>query len=70
MNWEYKIETAAKQLLKISTSDYATQIWKNIGIEMVADVLECSAVGEGRFSDDDVRFAVGRVLCRRLGIKY
>lgn len=37
--------------------------------DVLQDVKECSEFPD-KFNDDDVRMALGRVLCRRLGVDY
>ena len=55
-------------LLKKSISDdYAVYIADNILDDVVEDVK--TSAGED-YSDEDVRFAIGRVLIDRLGIDY
>lgn len=49
------------------SKDYARRVWDAIGEDVVEDVWECSGVQAGEmFSDSDVRYAIGRVLCDRL----
>lgn len=68
--FERDVESTALHLLGLCVSDdYAADIWSRIKDDVVADVYECSGyqAGEG-FSDSDVRFAIGRALCDRIGV--
>ena len=82
MNKEEKkiIENEIRMIMQKSvSSDYARYIlehedsWTEITImqEIIEDVMETSAWNEeGYYNEDDIRFAIGRVLIERLGIDY
>ena len=55
-------------LIKVAvTRDYAMYITEEIIDDVLRDVTECA---DADYSDDDVRYAIGRVLCEKLGIEY
>lgn len=50
-------------LLNKLTDDYASRICD----EIIDDVIECA---DEEWSEGDIKLAVGRVLCSRLGIEF
>lgn len=50
------------------SDEYRPRIIKSILPDVVTDVVECSDFQNGNWNTDDIRFAVGRVLCDKLGI--
>lgn len=54
-------------LLKKMTDDYASRICDAIIDDVIEDVVECA---DEEWSEGDVRLAIGRVLCSRLGIEF
>ena len=53
-------------LEKTVTRDYATNIAESIIDDVVEDLSESADITD--WNDDDVRYAIGRVLCKKLGI--
>lgn len=53
---------------KTVTRDYATSIAESIIDDVVEDLSESADVAD--WDDDDVRYAIGRVLCKKLGVGY
>ena len=56
------------RLLRLSIStDYVGVIAEKIGSEVLEDVELCADSDE--WNEDDIRLAIGRVLCEKLGIE-
>lgn len=54
-------------LMKSISSDYIDPIFEAIEKDIVKDVVECSGIGiDGYYNDDDIKFAIGRVLLFKL----
>lgn len=66
-----EVKPTALYLLNACVSDdYSEQLWDVIGKDVIEDVWECSGIQDGEmFSDTDVRYAIGRVLCDLLGVE-
>lgn len=57
-----------RNILKSSVSDeYAGWIMNNIIGDVMEDVEVCA---DENYNEDDIRLAIGRVLCDRFGIQY
>ena len=57
-------------LLKRATDNYASRIYNEIRDDVISDVKECSTyLNSGGFGQRDVQLAIGRALCKRLGIE-
>lgn len=54
-------------LLKKMTDDYASRICDEIIDDVIEDVVECA---DEEWSEGDIKLAIGRVLCNRLGIEF
>ena len=71
MNIDFKkaaVATIIEMSLKDAVSyDYAKAIEEAIVDDVLADVNECADKRE--WNSDDVKLAIGRVLCKRLGIE-
>ncbi len=66
-NTEFMITTWARELLKNAVSnDYVDYILDVIINDVKEDVF---ASADENFNEDDVRFAIGRVLMKKLGIE-
>ena len=64
------IDRCAGAVLKRATDDYASRIYEIIKEDVRADVRECVSYVESRgFTQGDVQLAIGRAICRRLGIE-
>ena len=48
------------------SQDYVSYICDSIFEDVVCDIEECA---DKDWNDDDMRLAIGRVLCERLGIE-
>lgn len=60
-------ECALDMLYKITTSDYA----KKILSEFLPDIIEDVTVSASQnWSEIDVRLAIGRILCKKLGLDF
>ena len=55
--------------LKEFLDDYSGDIENNLMDEIKMDVMLCSAYQEGYWNKTDIKLAVGRVLCKNLGIE-
>ena len=63
------ITLSAEKILTEAVDDYASKILEEISEDVISDVRETSGLAEGEdFSDGDVKLAIGRALCTRLGI--
>lgn len=54
-------------LLSKLTDDYASRICEAIIEDIIEDVTQCA---DEDWSEGDVKLAIGRVLCSRLGIDW
>lgn len=54
-------------LLNKLTDDYASRICDEIIDDVIDDVVECA---DEEWSEGDIKLAIGRVLCSRLGIEF
>lgn len=68
MNLNSNIAAVATKLLSACTNDYTSRIWDVIGENVIADVLECTEDEDG-FTDGDVALALGRAICKRVGVE-
>lgn len=46
--------------------DYVSYVWTLFGGDIIEDVESCA---DEDYNEDDIRMAIGRVICRRLGIE-
>lgn len=54
-------------ILNRLTDDYASRICDEIIDDVIEDVVECA---DEEWSEGDIKLAIGRVLCSRLGIEF
>lgn len=54
-------------LLNKLADDYASRICDEIIDDVIDDVVECA---DEEWSEGDIKLAIGRVLCSRLGIEF
>lgn len=66
-----EVKPTAMYLLNACVSDeYSEQLWGVLGNDIIDDVWGHSGIQDGEmFSDSDVRYAIGRVLCDRFGVE-
>lgn len=61
-------KTVCMDILRESISDdYVAYIYTAISGDLIDDV---EATSDDGYNNDDIRFAIGRVLCNRLGIEF
>lgn len=64
------IDRCAGAVLTRATDDYASRIYEIIKEDVRADVRECVSYVESQgFTQGDVQLAIGRAICKRLGIE-
>lgn len=64
------IDRCAGAVLKRTTDDYASRIYEIIKEDVRADVRECVSYVESQgFTQGDVQLAIGRAICKRIGIE-
>lgn len=51
------------------TDDYSGALENELMQDVVSDVIECSDFENGYYATGDIKLAIGRVLCNRLGIE-
>lgn len=65
---ETVVEDYTYRLLLYSTAnEYASRITELIYKDVIEDLCVCA---DENWNDDDIRFAIGRVLCKKIGIEY
>lgn len=63
------VKNISKNLLsKCISDDYVERILDKIIYDIFYDIIICADLDN--FNEDDVRLAIGRTLCDKLGIEY
>ena len=64
------VDMCARAILKRATGIYGHRIYDLVRDVVISDVKNCSAYKEsGGFTQEDVQHAIGKELCKRLGIE-
>lgn len=63
----HDIETRLRQPI---SDDYAGKIADRIADEVAWDIYFTRDDGDSHFNGDDVKLAIGRVLCNHLGVEF
>lgn len=62
---EKNITDDIRRILSLSVSkDYVEYILNSIIVGVIEDIKETA---DEEYSDDDIRFAIGRVICKKFG---